>query len=781
MTTIPVRDVSLFVKVFGHGYPLLLMHGGPGLDHTTLLSFRRLAGEFTLIFYDHRCNGRSNGVPVSSMTWENLTADADALREKLGFEQWAALGHSFGGQVALEYALRYPDSLSHLILMDTGGDTWWPRENAPELLARRGFKPETVAIARRWCHGEIEPDQMIPFAQKLAGAYEPHLRLWQAPRELFMALRMKSRPEPFLFGFTELSRGWNVMDRLGEIKVPTLVLAGRDDWLFPPEHQAMLAAGIPGARLEIVERAGHNPQSEQTAAVMELVSNFLLTSATGKTGPGAASVTYQAIDALVEGERRRLKIPGVALAIVEGDRIAHMRGFGRAHPDGEPPAPDTPFFIGSLTKAVTALAVMQLVEAGRIDLDAPVQRYLPWFRVADAAATAQITVRHLLNQTSGLPLQAGEPGPGAFDDSPGAGERQGRALATVELAHPPGAAFEYSNANYDLLGLVVEAASGERYAAYVRRHIFDPLGMDHTFTTPEPAQAQGLATGHRYWFGWPISSPDVPVAHASLASGQLISTAADMARFLIAHLDGGRLGDAQLLSSAGIDELQRGVAATGAAGLGPLERLLARDVPPGQYAMGWCVDQTGATRLLWHGGTLPHFGAFMALLPEQKKGIVLLFNACHHWMNPVYAEFGGRAAALLAGERPASIPVVRLILWTLRALPLVPVLQVAGVAATLARLRRWNREPERRPRGAGAWRRHLLLPLVVNLQLGLGLLQPMLGKRRRYLQLYMPDFALLAAVSGAFALLWGLLRPVLVLRVLAARPLARDKREENAP
>ncbi len=108
MTTMSIRDVSLFVKVVGHGYPLLLMHGGPSLDHVTLLSLQPLADQFTLIFYDHRCNGRSEGAEVTSMTWENLTADADALRQALGFEKWAVLGHSFGGNVALEYALRYP-------------------------------------------------------------------------------------------------------------------------------------------------------------------------------------------------------------------------------------------------------------------------------------------------------------------------------------------------------------------------------------------------------------------------------------------------------------------------------------------------------------------------------------------------------------------------------------------------------------------------------------------------------------------------------------------------
>ena len=154
--TIPIRDVSLFVKVVGRVDPLLLMHGGPSADHTSMLPFRRLADQFTLVFYDHRGNGRSTGAP-SSMTWENLTADADALRQRLGFERWAVLGHSFGGHVALEYALRYPNRLSHLVLLDTGGDSRWSRQHAVELLAERGYSPEKVELVRRWFNGEHAP------------------------------------------------------------------------------------------------------------------------------------------------------------------------------------------------------------------------------------------------------------------------------------------------------------------------------------------------------------------------------------------------------------------------------------------------------------------------------------------------------------------------------------------------------------------------------------------------------------------------------------------------
>jgi proline iminopeptidase len=277
MTKIAVRGVNLFVEVVGHGRPLLLMHGGPGADHWTLLPFRQLADRYMLVFYDHRCNGRSVGMPVSTMTWENLTADADALREHLGFDTWAVLGHSFGGKVALEYTLRYPDSLSHLILLDTGGDSWWEQQNAPTLLAQRGFSDAKVELARRWFNGQIAAWEFLPTLMRLGAAYDPYTSVGSALRTIFSEWRNKPRPQAQIFGFSHLVKRWTVMDRLGEIKVPTLVMAGRDDFIFPPEHQAQLAAGIPNARLRIIEHAGHNPHDERTADVMDAVREFIPT------------------------------------------------------------------------------------------------------------------------------------------------------------------------------------------------------------------------------------------------------------------------------------------------------------------------------------------------------------------------------------------------------------------------------------------------------------------------------------------------------------------------
>ena len=155
--------------------------------------------------------------------------------------------------------------------------------------------------------------------------------------------------------------------------------------------------------------------------------------------PVAPAPDMAAIDRYVEEQLRTLRIPGASLGIVHDGRIVHLRGFGRADRSGRPMTAETPSLIGSLTKSFTAVAIMQLVEAGKVELDAPVQRYLPWFRVADAAASARITVRHLLTHSSGLPGGDETPIISREDTSAGAIERQVRALATVELAHPPAA------------------------------------------------------------------------------------------------------------------------------------------------------------------------------------------------------------------------------------------------------------------------------------------------------------------------------------------------------
>jgi proline iminopeptidase len=279
MTMLSIRDTSLHVRSYGAGYPVAVMHGGPGADLYSMLPLRGLAGRFSVILYDHRCNGRSHGAPVESMTWDNLTADADALRQELGFDRWAVVGHSFGGHVALEYALRYPERLSHLVLLGSGGDSTWSQQNAARLMAKRGFNEKKTELVRRWFSGDFEPDEMVPILLRIGGAYSYRSGLPSLIDTLREALRggwrMKMQPEALIFAGRYLLRGWTVMDRLGEIAAPTLVIAGRDDFIFPPEHQAELAAGIPNASLEIIERAGHNPHTERAAEVISCIEAFL--------------------------------------------------------------------------------------------------------------------------------------------------------------------------------------------------------------------------------------------------------------------------------------------------------------------------------------------------------------------------------------------------------------------------------------------------------------------------------------------------------------------------
>jgi len=462
--------------------------------------------------------------------------------------------------------------------------------------------------------------------------------------------------------------------------------------------------------------------------------------------------SHHAIDAYLEEKMHRLNIPGVSLAIVEGDRIVHMRGFGRAHPGGEAPTPQTPFFIGSLTKSFTALAVMQLVEAGKVELDAPVQHYLPWFRVADPQASARMTVRHLLNQTSSLPyftqMELAD-----FDDRPDATERQVRSLSTLRLTRPVGTKFHYSNTNYNVLGLIVEVASGESYSDYIQKYIFDPLEMRHSYTSKAAAQQDNLAMGYRYWFGHPLPAPNLSIPAGSLPSGWLISSAEDMAHYLIAQLNGGRYDGAQILSEAGIAELHHGAAEWREMG-----------ILVGYYGMGWVSQEVGKSRIVSHSGTVPDFGAVMALVPEQRKGIILLFNANHAMMKLTLDEVGLDAAKLLAGEH-LSPSVLDAAPWAMRGMLLIPILQIASVAATLGWLRRWQRDPATRPGRGRMWRQHILLPLIPNLLAALTLI-PMLGKLRGWIRLFMPDFSYLAPICGGFALVWSFLHTGLILRAL---------------
>lgn len=486
------------------------------------------------------------------------------------------------------------------------------------------------------------------------------------------------------------------------------------------------------------------------------LNSQLSTQAFAKTSPvetAAEDISYDSIDNYVMEQMRRFHIPGGSVAIIKGDKIVHVRGFGKAHPHGEAPNPQTPFFIGSLTKSITALAVMQMVEAGKIELDAPVQRYLRWFRVADPQASAQISVRHLLHHTSGLPMLRGMADLGNMDRRPGATERQVRALSTIQLSHPVGSRFEYSNTNYNILGLIIEAASGETYTDYVQDHIFNPLDMSHSYTSKEAAQQNGLAMGYRYWFGHPFPVANLPSPSGSLPSGQLLSSAEDMAHFLIANLNGGRYSGMQILSEAGITQMHRGMAEIREGGLSP-----------GLYGMGWISQARKDKTIVSHSGIVPDFSAFMALVPELQIGIVLLFNSNHAMMKLTFDELGIGAVQLLVGESPTS-SILGAIPWVMRGMLLIPFLQLVSISISLKLFSFLsNQDPARQLSRNRMWRRYGLLPFFLNPLTALTLV-PLLGKMRGFINLFMPDFTWLALFCGSLAGILAFLHTILFLLV----------------
>jgi CubicO group peptidase (beta-lactamase class C family) len=486
-------------------------------------------------------------------------------------------------------------------------------------------------------------------------------------------------------------------------------------------------------------------------AAVVLVGAFLASrpGASDATTAGGASTSapdFAAIDNFVETEMDAQRIPGLALGIVEGDRIVHLRGFGEADPSGRAVSAQTPFVIGSLSKSVTALAIMQLVEAGKVELDAPVQRYIPWFRVADEEASAQITVRQLLNQTSGLSTKTGRSFQGNGDTSDGALEKTARKLSTVQLTEPVGATHQYSTVNYSVLGLIVQTVSGQSYERYIQEHVFGPLKMRHSFTAEAEAERQGLATGHHYWFGRPTGA-DLPYNRGLLPAGYLISSAEDMTHYLVAQLNDGQYGGAAVLSPSGTAELQR-----------PAVPTAEKDT---SYGMGWFVGPVNGIPAVFHQGETFNYHANIVLIPGSDRGVVVLMNAENSLDLFVRGRMGTVAegvASLLEGQEPPSPPSNSGIFVAYAALLGVIVLQVGGMIRSAARLRR-----RRLPTGRLGSKSRTALALAVNLVwalLVLVLLPKQFGVSLLTLAQGMPDLAYVLLVSGVVALGWGVLRTV---------------------
>ncbi|HTE65792.1 MAG TPA: serine hydrolase domain-containing protein, partial [Candidatus Binatia bacterium] len=390
----------------------------------------------------------------------------------------------------------------------------------------------------------------------------------------------------------------------------------------------------------------------------------------------AADPKHAEIESFVRDEMAAQRIPGLALGIVEGDRADYMRGFGTADGSGTEVTPQTPFIIGSVSKSFTALAVMQLVEANKIELDAPVQRYLPWFRVADEKASTEITVRHLLNQTSGLSTKTGRSFQGDGDTSDTALEQAVRKLDSAALTVPVGSEHQYSTINYSVLGLIVQTVAGQSYERYVQTRILDPLQMRNSYTSEAAAQPHGLATGHNYWFGRPRAS-DQAYNRGLVPAGYLISSAQDMTHYLISQLNDGRYDGMPVLSPGGIRELHR-----------PAVQTPEADT---SYGMGWFVGPRNEIPAVHHQGETFNFHANVVLIPQSRRGVVVLMNAENSLDLFTKGRMGTVAdgvTSLLQGREPESPPSNVSTFIVYAALFALLVLQARSIAKSVVALRR---------------------------------------------------------------------------------------------
>ncbi|WP_017593030.1 serine hydrolase domain-containing protein [Nocardiopsis potens] len=433
-----------------------------------------------------------------------------------------------------------------------------------------------------------------------------------------------------------------------------------------------------------------SPRPPRTGRPAAAACAALLAAATVLPGAPAASAADEAkalpsaIDALVQEYRDAAGVPGVAVAVTRGAETVHAAGYGTT-PVGDPVTADTPMAMASVSKSFTAAAVLQLVEAGEVDLDEPVRTYLPEFEMADPRAE-RITVLQLLDQTSGM---SDTTFPAFTREQPEDLREAVASMRTGRLAADPGERHEYHNPNTQVAARLVEAVAGRPFAEQLRAGVFEPLGMENSTTIDTDRDLPPSAHGHLKAFGAPVAAPE-PRAFGN-GSGGVISTADDMAAWLIAQNNGGKgAGGARIASAESI------------------ERMHTPSPNSGSYALGWSVGETpSGAPVIAHGGDLFTSTAYQALLPESGHGVAVMANT-----GMAYGDAQAIADALITlieeEEAPAP-PSQAALVWT----DVLLTALAAGAAAAAwfgaRRAPRWARLRAGRPLGAAL----RLLPLAL--------------------------------------------------------------------
>jgi proline iminopeptidase len=269
-----INGTEIYYDVKGNGKPIMMMHGGLGEDHKVFSPWLEpLEERFKVIYYDHRGNGRSGRPPLETLTHENFAKDADELRKYLGFDKMILFGHSYGSFLAMEYAIRFQKHLSHLILVGTAPSYEFLdpcKTRTIERLAEYGLDtPENRELVDKWILGEFaDEDEYNEFGKTLKKIYPPHPERSQEVIRCF---------ETANYTLKYCLLKYDVRDGLGDIKVPTLVINGRDDWDTVVEQAELVHKLIPGSDFVVFENSGHEPYADETELFFKVLYEWLET------------------------------------------------------------------------------------------------------------------------------------------------------------------------------------------------------------------------------------------------------------------------------------------------------------------------------------------------------------------------------------------------------------------------------------------------------------------------------------------------------------------------
>ncbi len=269
--TLTVNGVKLVYDDAGSGVPFVTLHGGPGMGSRRgdWATFQPLTDSYRLISYDQRGNGESDGGEPYSH--EQFVADVEALRQALGLGKIVLLGGSYGGYIALEYALRHQENLHALVLRDTAANNRY-RDTSMDRALASGFPMDEGRLERLFA-GQVRSDDDFRESFKMI---QPLYNVARDPEA--EAARLEQIPfrfETHNWAFSRNQADFDITEKLRTVRTPTLVTVGRHDWITPLEASEELASVLPGSELIIFEHSGHSPQLEETDRYLAIVRDFL--------------------------------------------------------------------------------------------------------------------------------------------------------------------------------------------------------------------------------------------------------------------------------------------------------------------------------------------------------------------------------------------------------------------------------------------------------------------------------------------------------------------------